>query len=117
MLDIELMQFVESLPLEYRRTIRRGKYLHKAMAEQYLPAEIVHRPKRGFSVPFGHWCRTTWKKRVEELLFSKGATHLQYLNRTELLNIWKQHCAGAELEREISSLVAFAMWCDQILRT
>jgi len=116
MLDIELVQFVESLPLEYRRTIRKGKYLHKAMAEQYLPSEIVHRPKRGFSVPFGHWCRNKWKNRVEEILFSSGAVHLNHINRNEIQKIWDQHCAGAELEREISSLVAFAIWCENTLR-
>ena len=50
MLDIELIKFVEGLPIDYRVRLGKTKIVHKAMAEKYLPS-IVHRPKKGFYVP------------------------------------------------------------------
>ena len=80
MLDIELMEFVESLPLDYKIRLGKGKIVHKEMAESYLPREIVHRKKKGFQVPFGDWCRGIWKDRVHDILFDPQGIHLSIWN-------------------------------------
>jgi asparagine synthase (glutamine-hydrolysing) len=114
MLDMQLVDFVESLPLPYKRTLRQGKIIHKAMAEQYLPKEIVHRPKKGFQVPFGKWCKDQWKHRVASILLSKGAAHHDLINKQEIESIWKQHQRGANHERPLFALLSFALWYDQL---
>ena len=113
MLDIRLVEWIESLPLRYKCSINKGKRIHKAMAEHYLPKEIVHRPKKGFQVPFGTWCRGIWKKRVEERLLSSGSPHLDYLNQKAIEIIWKQHQKGVNHERVLFALLSFAIWADQ----
>lgn len=45
-LDIELMNFVETLPLEYKIHKGSGKHIHKVFAASVLPDEIISRPKR-----------------------------------------------------------------------
>ena len=40
--------------------------MHNRMAERDLPQAVVHRPKKGFQVPFGAWARGSWRAWVEE---------------------------------------------------
>lgn len=108
MLDIELVRFVESLPIEYRLRWGNGKIVHKSMAERYLPAEIVHRPKKGFQVPFGAWSRNEWRSWLEPLLLD-GLDGL--LRRNGVENIWRQHLAGKpDRSRQVFALMMLALW-------
>lgn len=108
MLDIELVRFVESLPIEYRLRWGKGKIVHKAMAERYLPAEIVHRPKKGFQVPFGAWSRNEWRSWLEPLLLD-GLDGL--LRRDGVESIWRQHLAGKpDRSRQVFALMMLALW-------
>jgi asparagine synthase (glutamine-hydrolysing) len=108
MLDIELVQFVESLPIDYRLRWRKGKIAHKAMAERYLPHEIVHRPKKGFQVPFGAWSRNEWKGWLEPLLLD-GLDGL--LRREGVEQIWQQHLAcKPDRSRQVFALMMLALW-------
>ncbi|MBN1846263.1 MAG: asparagine synthase (glutamine-hydrolyzing) [Sedimentisphaerales bacterium] len=57
LLDYRLVPLVLSLPDRYKIRCRRSKWLLKRIAARYLPGEIVHRKKRGFTVPIGRWIR------------------------------------------------------------
>lgn len=108
MLDTELVQFVESLPIEYRLRWGKGKIVHKAMAERYLPADIVHRPKKGFQVPFSAWSRNEWRVWLEPLLL-EGLDGL--LRREGVERIWRQHLAcKPDRSRQIFALMMLALW-------
>ncbi|MBU3700292.1 MAG: asparagine synthase (glutamine-hydrolyzing) [Candidatus Kapabacteria bacterium] len=54
-LDIDFVNFVRRLPIQFR--IRRGerKFLLKKVLEKHLPHEILYRQKKGFGVPIGTW--------------------------------------------------------------
>jgi asparagine synthase (glutamine-hydrolysing) len=54
-LDIELVDFVRTIPHTYK--LRRGvtKYLLKKALEPLLPRDIISRPKQGFAMPVGRW--------------------------------------------------------------
>jgi len=108
MLDLELVRFVESLPIEYRIKIHKGKIVHKKMAERYLPSEIVYRPKKGFQVPFGEWSRGKWRKWVEELLMS-GLDGIIY--RPGIEKLWQEHLhMRPDRSRQIFALLMLALW-------
>ena len=113
MLDLELMQFVESLPLHYKVTRKQSKRVHKAMAERFLPSEIVHRKKKGFQVPFGEWSRGIWRERIEALLLQPNAPHLAVVNRKGVQQLWSEHLQQRpDRSRQIFSLVMLAHWMN-----
>ena len=108
MLDLELVRFVEALPIEYRIRWRQGKIVHKRMAERFLPAEIVQRPKKGFQVPFSAWSRGAWHDWVEELLLD-GLEGI--LKRERVERLWRDHLAGRpDRARQIFALLILALW-------
>lgn len=73
-LDKEIMEFSLGLPVDYK--IRNGnlKSIIKDLTYQYIPREIMNRPKQGFSVPMDKWLRNELK---EELM---SYIEIGYLN-------------------------------------
>ncbi len=56
-LDHRLVPLGLSLPTRYRLRRLTTKWLLKKIAARHLPRSIVHRRKRGFSVPLASWVR------------------------------------------------------------
>ena len=56
-LDEAVMAFAASLPAADRVRNFSTKIFLKSYALRYLPKSIVHRRKRGLSVPIGRWLR------------------------------------------------------------
>ncbi len=116
MLDIELVQYIESLPTNFRLALGKSKIVHKLMAEKYLPASIVHRKKRGFEVPFGEWSRGPWRDFIEDTLIAKDAPHFSILSANTVHKIWADHLAGRpDRSRQIFSLLMLAIWWREVL--
>ena len=72
-LDLELMSFVERIPARMRVRPRAGKRLHRRAMARLLPAEIVRRPKHGFSTPYDAWLRDALGEEVERRYAAGGA--------------------------------------------
>jgi asparagine synthase (glutamine-hydrolysing) len=115
MLDIELVRFVESLPIAYRVGINARKVVHKKLAETFLPSAIVHRPKRAFQVPFGAWLRGEWRDRVGSTLFESNAPYSEMIDVKSLRQLWDSHQSGArDHSRKLYALFILAMWWKQL---
>lgn len=56
-LDIEVADFARRLPHNFKLRGGTTKYLLKRALEKVLPAEIIHRRKKGFGSPVGRWLR------------------------------------------------------------
>ncbi len=50
-LDYTVVESALNLPLRLKVRRRTGKWLLKRVAEEFLPRDIVYRPKQGFPVP------------------------------------------------------------------
>ena len=116
MLDQGLVRFIESLPLAHRTSLRGTKLVHKAMAEAYLPREIVHRPKRGFQVPFTTWSRTIWRDFIESQLLHPQLKIYDHLEHQGVAALWRQHHSGRrDHGRQIFALLSLALWGEEYL--
>lgn len=58
LLDLEVANFARRLPAHLKLRAGTTKYLLKRAAARVLPADIVHRRKKGFGSPLGPWLRT-----------------------------------------------------------
>jgi len=57
-LDIEVADFARRLPGHYKLRQGTTKFLLKKALEPVLPADILHRKKKGFGTPVGAWFRS-----------------------------------------------------------
>jgi len=67
-LDHPFMEFAARLPHRYKLRGLTRKYILKRYGQRWLPPEIVHRRKTGFSLPLSAWFRGEWGDRVRALL-------------------------------------------------
>jgi asparagine synthase (glutamine-hydrolysing) len=70
-LDPRLVEFAARLPAHFKLCGTEGKYLLKRLAaKQFLPSEIVYRPKWGFVLPLSEWMDGELKPLVDDALAS-----------------------------------------------
>ena len=56
-LDQEVVEFAARLPSDMKFRGRTAMYLLKRYTEQWVPASVIRRPKKGFSIPLSAWLR------------------------------------------------------------
>ena len=74
-LDKEVMEFSFAIPHSYKYDNGNKKRILKTLAYDYIPKELLERPKVGFSVPLDKWLRGPLKAQL-----------LDYCNRDFLKN-------------------------------
>jgi asparagine synthase (glutamine-hydrolysing) len=109
LLDHKVIEFCARLPVRYKVRHRSGKYLLKKLAERHFPAELVHRPKRGFSPPLVDWLRGPLRNVLREMLLDDrlmGPLAVPVIART--LREFEAGRGGHE--RRLWALLMFGSW-------
>ncbi len=88
-LDIEIADFARRLPSQFKLRGRVRKYLLKKALKSLLPAEILHRPKKGFGMPIGAWFQTG-ALQISEKAARNRQMHHRNLQSDERLFLWCQ---------------------------
>lgn len=79
-LDIEVIRTSFRIPHKYKYKKKEKKYILKDLAFDYIPSELLDRPKRGFSVPIDSWMRGPLK---DDLM---RVTNYDYLCRQNIFD-------------------------------
>jgi asparagine synthase (glutamine-hydrolysing) len=111
-LDEAVMNFAATLPVEERVRGFTTKVFLKRYALRYLPKTIVHRRKRGLSVPLSRWLRGPLRDWAEAALSNEqlGCVGIRNAVALELLS---EHCRrDAEHGRTIWTLITLSEWLD-----
>lgn len=70
-LDYHIVEFAMSLSLDYKKRQGIDKWILKKILEDYLPKELIYRPKWGFSVPLASWLKVELKYLIDNYLNDK----------------------------------------------
>ncbi len=106
-LDSTVIDFALKLPVNAKIRGKTSKWLLKQVAENWLPREIVHRKKHGFSVPLARWMSGPLCERVETAIKEAPSVIDQAVVRRSL----KQHIAKThDHAKTLWSLVVFNVW-------
>lgn len=79
-LDVDLLNFIESLPVKFKLSGRTGKYLHREAVKQWIPKAIINRKKRGFATPVDQWFQEELSHTLWDLASSTNSFSRQYFN-------------------------------------
>lgn len=72
LLDHTLIEFAAQLPVEYKFDGITTKKILKQVVHDWVPAELVNRPKAGFSLPINAWLRGDLKYLLDHYLSSSA---------------------------------------------
>jgi asparagine synthase (glutamine-hydrolysing) len=109
-LDVDLMEFLATVPL--RLKIRRGKTkrLLRALVAERFP-ETAKRRKHGFEAPIGEWIKTDLRERLDEL-FSGDAAGV-FFDRKRLRGLLDAHRnRKIDLSKPIWAIFALLQWAE-----
>jgi len=95
LMDHELVEWLAQLPSSLKIRGQEGKFLLKKAMEQYLPSEIMYRPKMGFSVPLARWFRGPLKQRVRDAVLGPRLADSGWFNAGYLRHLVDAHQSGA----------------------
>jgi asparagine synthase (glutamine-hydrolysing) len=89
-LDHRVIEFLISLPKEFKYEKNITKRILKDILYDYVPKSIVDRPKQGFSIPLTFWLRNDLKdwglKIIEQIPFDSA-----FWDRKLILKMWDEH--------------------------
>jgi asparagine synthase (glutamine-hydrolysing) len=92
LLDHVLVEFLASLPGDWKLKGMTTKYIFRSALEELLPKEIVHRGKQGYSLPVKHLLRGEMKPYMVSLLNDSPLIR-EKMNASYVNQLIEEHCA------------------------
>ncbi|MEK6712321.1 MAG: asparagine synthase-related protein [Nitrospinota bacterium] len=113
--SLPLMRLSAPMPLSWKVRGRAAKrILHEALGD-VLPAEVMRRPRRGFTVPVSDWLRGGLAETAEELLSPERVERWGLLHREGPLRLLKEHARGpADWGPALWGWMTFSAWYDRV---
>ncbi len=116
-LDPRIGQFAASLPLEYKLKGKSGKHILKKAMADLLPANILHRPKKGFGIPVAEWLKGRLNPLMHSLLDPARLKDQGLFEPTYVQTLITEHERGiASHHKQLWTLLVFQLWCNNFLK-
>jgi asparagine synthase (glutamine-hydrolysing) len=110
-LDHELMQLAASIPAGLKVRGSEKKWILREALREWLPGDILDRPKQGFSVPLSRWLRRDLRGWAEDLLLDPSTLDRGYFEPRAVRRLLDAHAAGADGEaKRIWALAMLELW-------
>ena len=114
LLDHRLVEFAWSLPMSVKYNQGQGKWLLKKILHNYIPHELIERPKMGFGVPIENWLRGPLRDWAEELLDESVLRAQGYLNYQPIRQLWKEFLYGqGGKSHQLWTILMFQAWMKE----
>jgi asparagine synthase (glutamine-hydrolysing) len=117
-LDYELVNFVFSLPDEYKINGPIRKRILQDAFRDFLPAKLYNRPKKGFEVPLLRWLRKEMRTTIEhDLLAEKMIKEQGIFCYAEVKRLKQQLFSSnpGDVHARIWALITFQWWWKKYL--
>lgn len=91
LIDHRVFEFAWQLPLSMKMRNGQSKWLLCQVLYQYVPHEMMQRPKMGFGVPIDDWLRGPLREWAEELLGEARLKREGFFNPSPIREKWEEH--------------------------
>lgn len=118
-LDTELVNFIYSLPGNYKVAIKGDNVITKAilrsMSDPYFPKRVAEKGKQGFGIPLKKWLKSGSGSFVKEILLDPITLNRQYFNKKSIINLVDVYLSGKSdyfypSENSVCELIIFELW-------
>jgi len=111
LLDHRIVEFAAEIPEAYKVKGNSRKHLLKEIVHEYVPKQIMDRPKMGFSVPVAKWLKEDLKYYADEFMTEADFASHGLFKQSGVNHIMNQFYKG---DRNYNSLfwylLMFQMW-------
>ena len=116
LMDHELVDWLATLPSNFKIQGQEGKALFKKSMEPHLPQDVLYRPKMGFSVPLARWFRGPLRQRVQDAVLGERLMATGWFNPVYLRHVVEAHQSGArDYSAPIWTLLMFEAFLREVV--
>lgn len=113
LLDSDLIDFAWRLPMKFKVRDGKGKWLLRQLLYQYVPRELVERPKMGFDVPIGRWLAGDLRGWAEDLLDEHKIRSQGFFEPEPIRRCWNEHIEGTRnWQYRLWNVLVFQAWLE-----
>jgi asparagine synthase (glutamine-hydrolysing) len=110
LLDVQLIEWVNSLPSEFKIKGKETKHILKDIARDLVPGELINRPKMGFAIPRATWLRSELKDLSYDLLTDGVAKDRGWFDQRIVKNTLEAHAKGLNLDSVLWPMIMLELW-------
>jgi asparagine synthase (glutamine-hydrolysing) len=109
--DVDVVRAAFAVPGSEKVRGRRGKIALKTAAEEWLPRDIVHRPKASFGAPIRAWISRDLRPLVDDVLLDGDLVRTGVLQREGVSRLVADDRSGREdRAKQIWQLLSLELW-------
>lgn len=120
LLDYEIAELTFRLPHQFKYKKGDKKHILKALAYEFVPKDLLDRPKKGFAVPVEKWLKGALRDKLEAF------TEKTYIEEQKLFNyngicamkasLFEKNADGYFSGRLVWHFLMFQMWYDTYMK-
>jgi len=114
LLDHRVVEWAAKLPNNFKYHNGVKKYILREIAHQYIPKQLLDRPKMGFAIPIGKWLQNDLRIVLESYLNKENIIAQGIFDWNEVNHLKTAFLNGkTEYELKIWYLLMFEMWWEK----
>ncbi|MDF2713119.1 MAG: asnB [Paenibacillus sp.] len=114
LLDHRIVEFAWRLPLSMKVRNQKGKWLLREVLHQYVPSEMMDRPKKGFGVPIESWLRGPLREWAESMLDESKIRSQGFFDPVPIRQKWEEHISGKRnCHSYLWNILMFQAWYEK----
>ena len=116
-LDHRIVEWAAQLPDNYKYYKGNKKYILKEIVHQYIPKQLMDRPKMGFAIPIENWLMIDLKEKVLYYLNDSKIEEQGIFNINYIQKLKKEFYSGKkELALKLWYTLMFQMWYEKWMK-
>ena len=113
-LDHRVIEFSWNLPKSMKIRKNQSKWILRQVLYQYVPRELIDRPKMGFSLPIDSWLRGPLRDWGESLIDESRLRAEGFFKTKPIRKKWDEHLSGRRNWRyHLWNLLMFQAWLEK----
>lgn len=112
LLDHKLVEFAAGTPPR----LKQNKWLIKKLAYEFLPPEVIDRPKRGFMFPYSVWLRGELKPVLDSAFDQETVARRGIFDYPTVARLYHRFLADPEVDYiGVWGLAVLELWCRKFI--
>jgi asparagine synthase (glutamine-hydrolysing) len=111
LLDHRVVELAWRLPLDYKLRDGKAKWVLRQVLDRHVPARLIDRPKRGFSVPLEAWLKGPLRDWAEALLDRERLVREGVFHPDPIRKSWREFQSGSRRwQSQLWIVLMFQAW-------